>query len=185
MFAVCFSSGTRWTALLPCAENWTHGEQKAHGKSRLRRVHQARHTANQDFAMCPSDSPRRNGLHVNGRSLQLNAVSIRRVPTAQHTANLHLCRVPWGSTRRSHGPVNRSQRPWTSSPLPCAGVRHTANIRVCRVLLLGTQQRRMFAVCWAFCTRQNKRNRSNPLSKAMNTNIMDNRLQIIWNRNVN
>ena len=132
---------------LPCAFPRAHGEQNFCRAPRTKHTANRKHTANQDFAVCPSDSPRRNGLHVNGRSLQLNAVIIRRVPTAQHTANLHLCRVPWGSTRRSHGPVNRSQRPWTSSPLPCAGVRHTANVRVCRVLLLGTRQRRMFAVC--------------------------------------
>ena len=105
---------------LPCAFPQAHGEQnfcraprtkQTANRKHTANVHQARHTANRDFTVCPSDSPRRNGLHVNGRSLQLNAVSIRRVPTAQHTVNLLLCRVPWGSTRRSHGPVNRSQRP--------------------------------------------------------------------------
>ena len=96
---------------LPCVFSRAHGEQNFCRAPRTKHTANRKHTATRDFAVCPSDSPRRNGLHVNGRVLQLNAVSIRRVPTAQHTANLLLCRVPWGSTRRSHGPVNRSQRP--------------------------------------------------------------------------
>ena len=73
----------------------------------------------------------------------------------------------------AHGDV---MDPLTACPLPCAGVRHTVKVSICRVLETGTHQTLGFAVCWPYCTQQNKNKQHEALNYLMNRNIMDKHL---------
>ena len=87
------------------------------------------------WAACTALSP--DGLRLPGFSVtenQYRKPRVRRVPESLPCA-IH----------RAHD----------EEPIWHAGVRHTAKIRVCRVLGLGTRQILGFAVCCPFCTRQN------------------------------
>ena len=146
---------------LPCAFPRAHGEHNFCRAPRTKHMANRKHTANRDFAVCTRPDTRRiktspcahQTAHGEMGST-LMAVRCSSTPSA-----FAVCPQP--STRRTfifvvclgaaHGevmaPLTDPNDPWTSSPLPCAGVRHTADVRVCRVLLLDTWQRRRFAVC--------------------------------------
>ena len=71
--------------------------------------------------------------------------------SGQHTAK------SWTRWRFNNGS-------WTACSLPCARVRHTVKVSVCRVLETGTRQTLGFAVWWPYCTRQNKSKQHEPLN---------------------
>jgi len=137
-FAVCSRTGTRRRLSSPCAPTTTHGEAGstcAGRPSTLTAVGCGSTPSN--FAV--------SHRFAHGEPYSLPCAS------GQHTA------TSWTRWRFNNGS-------WTACPLPCAGVRHTVKVSVCRVLETGTRQTLGFAVCWPYCTRQNKSKQHEPLN---------------------